>query len=187
MKKLIVLLGMLAVSAAIVRADGIVDVSAVGVFTGENLNTLAPSTLSFAMNFQFDITTMQGVPGTMAFTETDNLGLGPFTAPAVGQSFTNFYNAAGDLIQVGINEFGCCIGPQWPDVGHYGTNDMVLLCAGSQQCRDAFQGAGFIQAGTGAVLITPFNSGGTVTTPEPSSLLLLSLALAAVALYAHKK
>jgi hypothetical protein len=191
MKKLVFVLGVLAAFACGARADGIVEVSALAGFQG---NVCQSCLVTFSMSYEFDVTTMAGVPNTLIFTEADNLGLGPFTpspfqpAGTGGGEITSFLNAEGDILQISMNENGLSNGgiPSFPQVGSYSLGDLLLLCVhpgGSATCHTGFSG-GFNQADVGSLTVTTV---GAVATPEPGSLLLLLIGLAAVGLYARKQ
>src|SRR5580704_665878 len=174
MKKLIVLLAMLGASAGIAHADGFVTVTASGTFTGQD----RPGEINFSMVSIFDTTTMQ--IGTTAFAEADTFGLGAFTPMLFGGAdpVWNFVDSHGDMLQIDPNQIiGPEPGPLFPQLGQYANDDVILIC-GLNSCNgsvtDRFQNGGSLTVSA-------------VATPEPSSLLLLSLALVAVALLTWKK
>jgi hypothetical protein len=182
MKKYIVLLVVLflagVVQAQVHRGDTAVTVTASGLFFAGGPADPG-NTLTFYTSFQYDITTMQGIPNTMLFTEHDSFGLGGFIAPTVGQAFTNFTNPEGDIIQVGMNELGCCEGPQFPQSGSYGAEDAVLLCHSFESCMQPLNKGGYAQADAGFVVVSkPF-----VVTPEPETYLFFAFDALVIGLF----
>jgi hypothetical protein len=186
MKKYIVLLAVLflagAAQAQIKKGDIGVTVSAFGLFQGTDQLTQQPNTLAFTMSFQYDITTMQGIPHTMLFSEVDTFGLGGFVAPPVGQDYTNFLNpTTGDSIQVGMNELGCCIGnpPVFPESGTYPNTDLLLLCNSFESCMKPLNKQGYNQADGGFLKV----SDKFVVTPEPETYLFFAFDALVIGLF----
>ena len=107
MKRVVIAALFLLVSAAIGRADSVVQIS--GSFTTSQGE-------SFSMSYQVDYTTYLAVPGTLNFTSTGPLG--QFSALGdPGPEGAAWDNAAGDLIEAllfcNMTPSGSCI----PDIG----------------------------------------------------------------------